>query len=64
MAAGPAEAPRRQCISQISKCKVQNCGMAFGHDFISLGFDFFILRSAYCIHQAPHLGSVRRNLKE
>jgi len=39
MAAGPAEAPTRQCISQISKCKAQNFGMAFGHDFIFLKFD-------------------------
>jgi hypothetical protein len=23
---------KKQCISQISKCKVQNCGMVTGHD--------------------------------
>jgi len=30
---------RNQCISQISKCKLQDCGMAIGHNLLFLNFD-------------------------
>src|ERR1700690_2366889 len=55
---GPPE-QRKRCISQISKCKLQNCGMDFVHDFMCLNFDFFILHFAFYIHQTLCLGAAR-----
>ncbi|MEK6698976.1 MAG: hypothetical protein AABZ10_08020, partial [Nitrospirota bacterium] len=45
------KARRKQCINQISKCKLQNCGVALGHDFIALHFAFYILHSVFFIRQ-------------